>query len=93
MRFALRESIRKNGGAISKANYEIFKADYEVLGKYAAADADLTFREYTYYMTKLIDEGMEKFFFEDEVMPLYKEVTIPMEDHGIALDIPLLEKT
>ena len=89
----LRESIRKNGGAISKANYEIFKADYEVLGKYAAADADLTFREYVYYMTKLIDEGMEKFFFEDEVMPLYKEVTIPMEDHGIALDIPLLEKT
>ena len=89
----LRESIKKNGGAISKAKYEIFKADYDILGKYAAADADLTLREYIYYMTKLINEGMQKFFFEDEVMPLYKEVTIPMEDHGIALDIPLLEKT
>lgn len=87
------ESIKKNGGAVSKAHYEIWKADYQVLGKYAAADADLTYREYCYFMTKLIDEGMEKFFFEDEVMPLYREVTIPMEDHGIALDIPLLEKT
>lgn len=86
------ESIRKNGGSISKANYEIYKADYEVLGKYAAADTDLTLREYIYFMQKLVAEGMEKFFFEDEVMPLYKEVTIPMEDHGIALDIPLLEK-
>lgn len=89
----LRQSIAANGGAISKANYEIFKADYEILGKYAAADTDLTLREYIYYMTKLVEEGMQKFFFEDEVMPLYKEVTIPMEDHGIALDIPLLEKT
>lgn len=89
----LRASIQKNGGAISKAHYEIYKADYEILGKYAAADTDLTLREYIYYMQKLVAEGMEKFFFEDEVMPLYKEVTIPMEDHGIALDMPLLEKT
>lgn len=89
----LRQSIQKNGGTISKANYEIFKADYEILGKYAAADTDLTLREYIYFMQKLVAENMEKFFFEDEVMPLYKEVTIPMEDHGIALDIPLLERT
>lgn len=89
----LRKSIVDNGGTISKANYEIYKADYEILGKYAAADTDLTLREYIYFMQKLVAEGMEKFFFEDEVMPLYREVTIPMEDHGVALDIPLLEKT
>lgn len=89
----LRHSITENGGAISKANYEIYKASYEVLGRYAAADTDLTLRIYHYYMQKLIEEKMDKFFFEDEVMPLYREVTIPMEDHGIALDIPLLEKT
>ena len=87
------ESIKNNGGAVSKAHYEIYKAAYQVLGKYAAADTDLTLREYIYFMQKLVAENMQQFFFEDEVMPLYKEVTIPMEDHGIALDIPLLEKT
>jgi DNA polymerase-1 len=44
-------------------------------------------------MTKLVEEGLHKFFFEDEVMPLYREVTIPMEEKGIMLDIPLIQAT
>ena len=87
------QSIKDNGGSVSKTNYEIFKADPNILGKYAAADTDLTLRIYHYYLEKLVSEGLEKFFFEDEVMPVYKEVTIPMEDHGVKLDMELLEKT
>lgn len=90
---ALKDSIKANGGSTSKDNYEIYKADLEILSKYAAADTDLTLRIYNYFLGILKEEGLETFFFEEEVMPVYKEVTIPMEDHGIRLDIPLLQET
>jgi DNA polymerase I-like protein with 3'-5' exonuclease and polymerase domains len=89
----LKESIKRNGGSVTKESFEIYKADMEILSKYAAADTDLTLRVCTYFMQKLEEEGLEKFFFEDEVMPLYREVTIPMEEMGVDLDIELLEKT
>ena len=90
---ALKESIKANGGSTSKENYEIYKADLKILSKYAAADTDLTLRIYHHFLKVLIEEGLEEFFFEEEVMPVYREVTIPMEEHGISLDIPLIEKT
>jgi DNA polymerase I-like protein with 3'-5' exonuclease and polymerase domains len=89
----LKESIKKNGGSITKDSYEIWKADLPILSEYAAADTDLTLRIYNYYIKKLKEENLEKFFFEDEVMPLYKEVTIKMEEHGVRLDMPLVEKS
>lgn len=89
----LKESIKKNGGSITKENYEIWKADLEILSEYAAADTDLTLRIYNYYLQQLEAEGLTKFFFEDEVMPLYKEVTIRMEESGVSLDMELLKKS
>ena len=89
---ALKESIKLNGGSATKENYEIFKADLDLLAKYAAADADLTLKIYHHFLAILKEEGLEKFFFEDEVMPVYREVTVPMEEHGIRLDIKLLEE-
>jgi len=89
----LKESIKANGGQVTKENFEIYKADLEILGKYAAADVDLTLRIANYYLQKLKEENLEDFFFQEEVMPLYKEVTIPMEEYGVALDMELLEKT
>lgn len=86
----LKESIKSNGGSTTKENYEIWKADLPILSKYACADTDLTLRVYNYYVQKLKDENLEKFFFEEEVMPLYKEVTIPMESNGMMLDMPLI---
>ena len=89
----LKASIKANGGSVTKENFEIYKADMEILGKYAAADTDLTLRLCSHFMDILAQEGLEKFFFEDEVMPLYKEVTIPMEEMGVDLDIDLLLQT
>lgn len=89
----LKESIRKNGGLVTKDNFEIYKADLPIISKYAAADTDLTLRIYNYFLKILKEEGLEKFFFEEEVMPIYKEVTIPMEKYGVALDMELLHKT
>jgi len=88
----LKESIKNNGGSTTKALYEIFKADLDILSKYASADTDLTLRICNLYLGKLKEEGLEKFFFEDEVMPIYREVTVPMEACGVDLDIELIEK-
>ena len=88
----LKESIKKNGGTVTKESFEIYKADLDVLSKYASADTDLTLRICNLYLGKLRDEGLEKFFFEDEVMPIYREVTVPMEAYGVDLDMDLLLK-
>ena len=89
----LKESIKKNGGETTKVNFEIYKADMEILSKYASADTDLTLRICNLYLGKLREENLEKFFFEDEVMPIYREVTIPMESYGVDLDMELLNET
>lgn len=87
------QSIRDNGGSTTHANYEIYKADFNILAKYAAADTDLTLRIFHYYSQMLKEDKLVKFFYEDEVMPVYREVTIPMEDHGVAVDLKLLHET
>lgn len=89
----LKASIKANGGAVSKDNFEIYKADMAILAKYAAADTDLTLRIYNHFLQILKDEGLEYFFFEEEVMPVYREVTIPMEEHGIRLNVALIQET
>jgi DNA polymerase I-like protein with 3'-5' exonuclease and polymerase domains len=89
----LKKSIQANGGSISKVNYEIYKADFEVLARYACADTDLTYRVALLFLHKIEKEGLESFFFDEEVMPVYREVTVPMERRGIMLDIPLIEAT
>ena len=84
----LYESIRANGG--TKTEY--YKADLDIMGKYCIQDCHLTFRLAHYYLTQMKEQNLENFFFKDEVMPLYKEVTIPMETLGIPLDIKNLKQ-
>jgi len=88
----LKTSIKENGGSITRESYEIWKADINILAKYAAADTDLTLRVYEHFIKELYDQGLETFFFEEEVMPLYREVTIPMEESGVSLDIETMKK-
>ena len=88
----LKESIKKNGGSVTKESFEIYKADLDILSKYASADTDLTLRICNLYLGKLKEEKLEKFFFEEEVMPIYREVTVPMEAKGVDLDVELIEK-
>jgi len=89
----LKESIKANGGEVTKDNFEIYKADLEILSKYASADTDLTLRLCNHFLKRLKEENLEEFFFEEEVMPIYREVTIPMEDYGVDLDMELLQET
>jgi len=89
----MKENIKKNGGSTSKENYEIYKADMTLLGNYAAADTDLTLRLMTYFLPILKEQELWDFFFIDEVMPLYKTVTIQMEEMGTELNMDLIHKT
>ena len=89
----LKASIKENGGVTTRVNFEMYKADIDILSKYAAADTDLTLRICNHFLKVLKEEDLEKFFFEEEVMPLYREVTIPMEIEGLTLNMPLIEKT
>lgn len=89
----LKASIKANGGKTTKTEFEIYKADLDILGTYGAADTDLTLRLCYHFLEKLKEEGLEKFYFEEEVMPVYKEMTIPMEERGVDLDLELIEKT
>jgi DNA polymerase I-like protein with 3'-5' exonuclease and polymerase domains len=83
----LQAQLKERGAAKG----EIFKADYELVGKYCVQDCLLTYKLYIHYGRKLEDQGLENFFYVDEVMPLYKHVTIPMQERGIALDMPKLQ--
>lgn len=88
----LEENVKKNGGVWKKTEKEIYKADLDVLAKYACADTDLTLRLYNLFSKELKQQELHNFFYQDEVMPLYKKVTIPMEQYGVHLDMPKLQK-
>lgn len=85
----LKTSIKANGGTKN----EFFKADWQILGTYGVQDGILNTKVGKHYLPQLKVDGMWDFFFKDEVMPLYKTVTLPMEEAGIRLDIPMLLET
>lgn len=88
---ALKENVAKNGGTTTKAKYEMYKADLDVMGVYAAADADLTLRLANLFRKKLEKEELEDFFYDEEIMPLYKYVTMTMESNPVQLDLNKLK--
>ncbi len=89
----LKKRVTANGGKTTSNNFEIYKADLEVLSRYACADTDLTYRLGELFLPILKEEGLLSFFFEEEVMPIYKEVTVPMERKGIRIDLNLIQET
>jgi DNA polymerase I-like protein with 3'-5' exonuclease and polymerase domains len=88
----LEMNVKSKGGEWKKTNKEMYKADLNVLAKYACADTDLTLRLYLHLEQELQKQGLHKFFYVDEVMPLCKLCTIPMEQNGITMDMPKLIK-
>lgn len=85
----MQESIKRHNGSPK----EYYKAEESLLAKYCEQDCVLTSMCVRHYMPLLQKEGLEKFYFEEEVMPLYREVTIPMEQFGVQLDMPLLQQS
>jgi DNA polymerase I-like protein with 3'-5' exonuclease and polymerase domains len=86
---AMLSSIAANGGG----KKEFYKADSTIIAEYGRKDAELTFNLFKHFKKQLHYSGLGKFFMTDEVMPLYREVTIPMELKGVPVDLELLTQT
>jgi len=84
---ALKASIKANGGGAN----EFYKADLQILAKYCVQDCLLTYRLFEHYSPKLTANDLDAFFYQDETMPLYKEVVIPMQRQGIRVDMDALD--
>ena len=87
----MKESIIKNGGETSKKNYQMYKADPYLMGKYGAKDALLTYKLYFDMIVELYDQQLDTFFYE-ESMPLLKGPTYDMNTTGLNVDIKEINK-
>lgn len=89
---AMIENIKANGGRTTKDHMDMFKCDTAILGEYCCWDVLLTLKLFTLFEERLHKEGLADFFYAQEVMPLYKEVTIPMKRNGFPVDVPYYQK-
>jgi len=83
---AMKASIVANGGKADKGNYELYKADADLIAHYGAKDAILTLKLFYNDVEKLYEEGLDKFFYEEESMPLLRGPTYDLNTTGLKVD-------
>lgn len=91
----LGQSVIKNGGTFSPKIKHVWRGDGYMVAKYGASDTALTLgllRVGLYRFEKEYSERQWKWFFEDEVMPVCREVVIPMLLGGVYIDVSYFEK-
>ena len=82
-------SVIRNGGKFSPRIKHVWRGDGDMVSKYACADTSLTLALYDLCLKKLQKDfsvKQIKLFFQDEIMPLCKEVVIPMQMGGVRVD-------
>lgn len=82
----MKESVSKNGGVLTKEKYELYKADADLIARYGAKDAILTLKVFYNDVPILFEEGLDKFFYEDETMPLLRGPTYDLNTTGLKVD-------
>lgn len=88
----MKSSVKANGGSLTKANYEMYKADTDLMAKYGAKDALLTLRLFYVLIEELYNQSLEDFFFKDECMPLLRGPTYDLNTTGIQVDSKKLQE-
>lgn len=88
----MKESVHKNGGVLTKAKYELYKADSHLLARYGAKDALLTMKVFYHDVPLLFEQGLDKFYFDEECMPLFKGPTAELNSTGLRVDGDALER-
>ena len=83
----LKNALKQQGAGSS----EFFKAPVEILSKYARKDVELTYKIAKKLLPQLTPKLSDLFY--SEIMPLYKEVVIPMQARGVAINVSAMEKT
>jgi DNA polymerase I-like protein with 3'-5' exonuclease and polymerase domains len=90
----LKGSVVLNGGT----GTQVWRADLEPQMKYACADTFLTHGLVEIVMQEIANERqeqygqIEKWIFEDEIMPVCKEVVIDMKRRGVYIDVAHFQK-
>lgn len=82
----MKASVLANGGKLTKTEYEMYKADPYLLGKYGAKDALLTYKLFYELVPELYEQGLEDFFYKDESMPLLRGPTYQLNTVGLKVD-------
>jgi DNA polymerase I-like protein with 3'-5' exonuclease and polymerase domains len=85
-------SAKARGGKFGKGDYELYKAAPDVLAKYGAKDAILTLQVFYHDVEILFAEGLDKFFYEDESMPLLRGPTQDLNTVGLRVDLDKLSQ-
>lgn len=88
----MQQSVKNNGGKLTKESYELYKADSELIAMYGAKDTILTMKLFYHLIPQLYDQNLDKFYYEDESMPLFKGPTYQLNTAGLRIDIAELEK-
>jgi DNA polymerase I-like protein with 3'-5' exonuclease and polymerase domains len=88
----MKASVLANGGVWQdNGEKEMYKADWEILGKYGAKDAWLTYKLFHELLPELVEQGLEDFFYVDESMPLLKGPTYQLNTTGLKVDTERLK--
>lgn len=84
----LKDEVIAVGGRWTKDEKDMWMASTDTLGEYCCWDVILTLMLFEKFSQDLATEGLEDLFYNKEVMPLYKEVTINMKRKGFPISIP-----
>lgn len=89
---AMKSSVLMNGGKYSSSEKEMYKADTELLGKYGAMDAWITYMLFIELIPELYEQGLDTFFYEEESMPLLRGPTYELNTTGLKVDTLALQQ-
>lgn len=82
----MKQSVLDNGGKLTKDTYEMYKCDSQILGKYGAKDAWLTYKLFLELLPDLYEQELDKFFYEEESMPMLRGPTYELNTTGLQVD-------
>lgn len=87
----MKDSVIANGGVLTKEKFELYKADSDLIARYGAQDAVLTFKLFMILIPELYEQGLQDFFFSDETMPLLKGPAYDLNTTGLKVDLQALQ--
>lgn len=88
---AMKDSVHRNGGKLTKDLYELYKADADLMARYGAKDTILTIKLFYHLVPQLYEESLDQFFYKDESMPLLRGPTYDLNTTGLKVDIKKLQ--
>lgn len=89
---AMKESVIANGGRWTEDQKDMYLCDTNIFAEYCMWDVLLTYIIFKILDKKLHADGLAELFYNDEVMPLYKEATISMKRNGFNIDLPYFKQ-